>query len=44
MPRQPLIVEDLSVHFGEHRVLDRLSFTLPPGRALALVGYEDEDD
>ncbi|WP_423358393.1 dipeptide ABC transporter ATP-binding protein [Pseudomonas citronellolis] len=38
MPRQPLIVEDLSVHFGEHRVLDRLSFTLQPGRALALVG------
>ena len=43
-----LDVRDLSIAFaqggGRRTVVDRVSFQLEKGRALALVGYEDEED
>ena len=38
MSRKTLIVEGLSIRFGEHSVVRDLSFTLAPGKTLALVG------
>ncbi|MFD8641356.1 ABC transporter ATP-binding protein [Streptomyces zaomyceticus] len=33
-----LVVEGLSRHYGRHKAVDGVSFTLPPGGSLALVG------
>lgn len=38
MSRKTLVVEDLSIEFAGHSVVRNLSFTLEPGKSLALVG------
>jgi ABC-2 type transport system ATP-binding protein len=34
----PLVIEELSVAYGEHRAVDRLSFTVRPGEVYGLLG------
>ena len=34
----PILIDDLSVRYGEQRVLDRLSLRVPAGSITALLG------